>query len=179
MAAPPTFSESELRLLRALLRKKVRFMVVGLSAAALQGAPVVTQDVDLWFEDLADPAISNALREIGAAYVPPFDLNPPMLAGAGAELFDIVLRMDGLMEFAEETANCVELPVGRYRLKVLSLERILASKKAADRPKDRLVIPVLEDIVATTRLAKSGSRRQDKGPEKSRKLGGSRRGSKS
>jgi len=25
-----------------------------LSAAALQDAPVVTQDVDLWFEDLSD-----------------------------------------------------------------------------------------------------------------------------
>ena len=69
MAAPP-LSESELRFLRALLRRKVRFMVVGLSAAALQGAPVVTQDVDLWFEDLSDPRIRDALKEVGAAYVP-------------------------------------------------------------------------------------------------------------
>jgi hypothetical protein len=168
VVAPPAFSQSELRLLRALLRRKVRFMVVGLSAAALQGAPVVTQDVDLWFEDLSDPRISKALREIGAAYVPPFDLNPPMLAGAGAELFDIVLRMDGLKRFAEEIANCLELPFGRYRLKVLSLERILASKKAANRPKDRLVIPVLEDIVATTRLAKLRSRRPKKFSGKNR-----------
>jgi hypothetical protein len=116
VAAPPTFSESELRLLRALLREKVRFMVVGLSAAALQGAPVVTQDVDLWFEDLSDGRISNALREVGAAYVPPFELNPPMFAGAGAELFDIVLRMDGLNSFAKELKNCVEFPIGRQRL---------------------------------------------------------------
>jgi hypothetical protein len=28
--------------------------------AALQGAPVVTQDVDLWFEDLGDPGIREA-----------------------------------------------------------------------------------------------------------------------
>jgi hypothetical protein len=162
VVAPPAFSQSELRLLCALLRRKVRFMVVGLSAAALQGAPVVTQDVDLWFEDLSDPRISKALREIGAAYVPPFDLNPPMLAGAGAELFDIVLRMDGLKRFADEVANCVELRVGQYRLKVLSLERILASKIAANRPKDRLVIPVLEDIVAMTRVVKSRRRRPKK-----------------
>lgn len=155
MAALPTLSQSELRLLRALLRRKVRFMMVGLSAAALQGAPVVTQDVDLWFEDLSDARISDALREIGAAYVPPFDLNPPMLAGAGAELFDIVLRMDGLKHFAEEAKNCIQFPVGRYRLKVLKLERILASKRAANRPKDRLVIPVLEDALATIRRKKS------------------------
>ena len=49
MAVPLPFSESELRLLRVLLKRKVRFMIVGLSAATLQGAPVVTQDVDLWW----------------------------------------------------------------------------------------------------------------------------------
>jgi hypothetical protein len=52
-------------------------MVVGLSAAALQGAPVVTQDVDLWFDDLNDPGIHQALREVGAAYVPPLHLKGP------------------------------------------------------------------------------------------------------
>ncbi len=153
MAAPP-LTKSELRFLRALLRRRVRFMVVGLSAAALQGAPVVTQDVDLWFEDLNDPRLARALRDVGAAYVPPSGLNPPMFALVGTELFDIVLRMSGLLSFAQELSHCVEVPLGRYRLKVLSLERILASKRAANRPKDQLVIPVLEDSLATTTTAR-------------------------
>ncbi len=146
--AVPSLNESELRFLRALLRHKVKFMVVGLSAAALQGAPVVTQDVDLWFEDLTDPGLREALREIGAAYVPPSHLNPPMFAGGDVELFDIVLRMDGIGTFAEELANCVEVPLGRGCLKALRVDRILASKRAANRPKDKLVIPVLEDSLA-------------------------------
>jgi len=37
---------SELSLLASLLRHEIRFMVVGDSAAALQGAPVVTEDVN-------------------------------------------------------------------------------------------------------------------------------------
>lgn len=127
-------------------------MVVGLSAAALQGAPVVTQDVDLWFEDLNDPRIREALREVGAAYVPRSLQNPPMFACGGLELFDIVLRMDGLGPFDEELQHCVEMPVGRSRLKVLSIHRILASKRAANRAKDQLVIPVLEDVVATSNV---------------------------
>ena len=61
MAAPLPFSESELRLLETLLKHKVRFMVVGLSAATLQGAPVVTQDVDLWFEKLGEEKISRSM----------------------------------------------------------------------------------------------------------------------
>lgn len=160
MAAPLPFSRSELRLLRALLKRKVRFMVVGLSAATLQGAPVVTQDVDLWFENPGELKISRALQEVGAAYVPPSNLNPPMLAGAGAELFDVVLRMDGLGTFADELKHCVDVRLGRHNLKVLSLERILASKMAANRAKDRLTIPVLRDALAATQSVKRRSKRQ-------------------
>jgi hypothetical protein len=160
VAAPLPFAENEIRLLTALLRARVRFMVVGLSAATLQGAPVVTQDVDLWFEQLSDLKISQALQTVGAAYVAPSVLNPPMLAGAGAELFDIVLRMDGLGTFVSELKHCVDVPLGRYQLKVLSLDRILVSKLAANRPKDQLTIPVLRDALATTKAIKPPVRKQ-------------------
>ena len=70
MADTQPFSEGERRLLRALLRHKVRFMIVGLSAATLQGAPVVTQDIDLWFENLGEVKMLRALREVGAGYAP-------------------------------------------------------------------------------------------------------------
>jgi len=129
-------------------------MVVGLSAATSQGAPVVTQDVDLWFENLGESKISRALQEVGAAYVPPSAFNPPMLAGTGAELFDIVVRMDGLGTFAQEIKNCIDVSLGRQKLKVLSLKRILASKLAANRPKDKLTIPVLRDALAATQSVK-------------------------
>ena len=154
MAAPLPFTESELRLLLILSKRKVRFMVVGLSAATLQGAPVVTQDVNLWFENVGELKTSRALQEVGAAYVLPSNFNPPMLAGAGAELFDIVIRMDGLGTFADEVKNCVDIPLGRQKLKVLSLERILTSKIAANRPKDKLTIPVLRDALAATQSVK-------------------------
>ena len=166
--AAPSLNASELRFLRALLRRKVRFIVVELSAAALQGAPVVTQDVDLWFEDLNDPRIGEALREVDAAYVPPSILNPPMFAGGGIELFDIVLTMHGLGTFSEEWRNCVDVSLGRHKLKVLRVDRILASKRAANRAKDRLVIPVLEDSLAASQVAaRRGTRKAS--PPKQRK----------
>lgn len=150
--AVPSLNASELRFLRALLSRKVRFMVVGLSTA-LQGAPVVTQDVDLWFENLNDPRIREALREVSAAYAAPTLQNPPMFLGGGVELFDIFLTMHGLGTFADEWRNCVGVALGRQRLKVLRVDRILASKRAANRAKDRLVIPVLEDALAANRVA--------------------------
>ena len=149
MAEVLPLSETELRLLESLLRHKIRFMVVGLSAAALQGAPVVTEDIDLWFDDLSNPKLSQALVKVGAAYIPPFGYNPPMLGGVGSEPFDVVIRMNGLGEFADEWKRALEIKVGKLKLKVLPLERILASKQAANRPKDRRVIPVLQNTIRT------------------------------
>lgn len=149
MAEVLPLSDAELRLLESLLRHKIRFLVVGLSAAALQGAPVVTEDIDLWFDDLSDPKLMQALVSVGAAYIPPFGYNPPMLGGAGSDPFDIAVRMSGLKDFAAEWKHAVEIKVGKLRLKVLPLERILASKQAANRPKDQRVIPVLENTLRT------------------------------
>ena len=164
MAEVLPLSETELRLLGSLLRHKVRFLVVGLSAAALQGAPVVTEDIDLWFEDLSDPRLLQALVKVGAAYIPPLGYNPPMLGGPGSEPFDIALRMNGVDTFAVEWKRALEIEVGRLKLKVLPLERILASKLAANRPKDRLVIPVLQNTLRTLQV-KSNRKTKAKWPK--------------
>ena len=141
------------------MRHKIRFMVVGLSAAALQGAPVVTEDVDLWFDNWGDPKIMRALIKVGAAYIPPFGYNPPMLGGKGSEPFDIAIRMSGLGEFSEEWKSAIKIKVGRVTLKVLPLERILVSKQAANRPKDRRVIPVLQNTLRTLQMKKTKAKK--------------------
>ncbi len=148
MPKPSIFTDNEIRFLRELVKNRVPFMIVDLSAAALQGAPVVTQDVDLWFKDLAHPGIGKALRKVDAAYIPPTGLNPPLFAGDGVDLFDIVLNMDGLEDFDSELKNAVDVPLDRFKVKALSLARILASKQAANREKDRLTLPVLKDAIA-------------------------------
>ena len=77
----------------------------------------------------------------------------PMFVGGGAEFFDIVLSLHGLGTFSEELRNCVDVTLGRHKLKVLRVDRILASKRAANRAKDRLAISALETIFAPVRLA--------------------------
>ncbi len=157
MAAPSIFTEKELAFLRELVRQGVAFMVVGLSAAALQGAPAVTQDIDLWFKDLADPKLKKALERVGGLYIPPTGTTPPMLAGRSVALFDIVITMDGLKDFDRELATSVAIPIGRTKVRVLPLERIIVSKRAANRQQDRLILPVLEAAAAVHRDAR-GSR---------------------
>ena len=151
MAAPSIFTEQEQNFLRELTRQRVDFLIVGLAAAALQGAPAVTQDIDLWFKDLADPGLKEALDRVGGIYVPATFSTPPMLAGKSVALFDIVLNMHGLDAFEKEAANAMEVRLGRAKVKVLPLDRIIVSKRATNREKDRLVLPVLEDALAALR----------------------------
>ena len=148
------FTSKEIAFLRELERHKVEFILVGAAAAALQGAPVVTQDIDLWFEDISDPGIQAALRKSGGIMVPAFGQNPPTFAGNSVKLFDIVLTMHGLMSFAEEKTNSFEVSLGKVKVRVLDLARIIKSKEAARRPKDLLVLPVLRDTLKTLKRKK-------------------------
>ena len=159
MAKNLIFTDKEAQFLRELVRHKVDFMIVGLSAAALQGAPIVTQDVDLWFRDLADPGIKKALKKVKASYISPVETNPPMFVGTAVKLFDIVLHMHGLGPFEKEIIHCLRIPLGRQKVPVLSLDRIIKSKKATGRQKDKLVLPVLADTLTVIKeRAKKGQK---------------------
>jgi len=148
------FGEKEFEFLRELVRRNVDFMIVGLSAAALQGAPVVTQDIDLWFRKLPDTGLEEALRGVGGIYVPSSGSNPPVFAGRGVELFDIVTHMHGIGEFEDEVENTINVPLGRIKVMVLKLERVIESKRATGREKDRRVLKVLSDALKTIREQK-------------------------
>ena len=66
MAELPLFGDREIAFLAALRSARIKFLVVGLSAAALQGAPVVTRDVDLWVSDVGSEKFLAALKRFGA-----------------------------------------------------------------------------------------------------------------
>ncbi len=154
MAKDLIFGKAEAEFLRELVRQDVDFMIVGLSAAALQGAPVVTQDIDLWFRELDHPGIRRALEKVNGIYIPPTGSTPPMFGGDAVNLFDIVSHMHGLRSFGHEKRHAIDVPLGRFKVKVLGLERIIKSKRATGRQKDKLVLPVLSDTLKAIGEAK-------------------------
>ena len=160
MAKPSIFTDREAAFLRELVRQKVDFLIVGLSAATLQGAPAVTQDIDLWFRDLGQPGLRKALEKVGGAFVPATAYTPPRLAGDAVALFDIVIHMHGLRSFAEEAAEALLVSLGGVRIKVLPLKRIIASKEALNRPKDQRVLAVLRDAALLARSQRPKRRRR-------------------
>ncbi len=135
---------AERALLQALNQRRVRYLVIGLGAAVLQGAPVVTQDLDLWFERLGDDALHQAARDAGGFWIAPFGIYPPGIGGEGLDRIDVVLTANGLDDFDSEYRRAIEHTVDGIEIKVLPLERIIVSKRAANRPKDLAVIPALE-----------------------------------
>jgi hypothetical protein len=142
-------SGAELEFLRELVRLKSRFIVVGVSAAVLQGADTVTQDLDLWFSSLGDPAIVRAAEAAGGVFVT--RSNPPMIAGDGFDRIDLVVRCDGLESFDIEYERALDLAVTDFSVKILPLERIIASKTAAGRPKDKAVLEALRAALVGSR----------------------------
>lgn len=143
-------SSGEQALIRGLMDRGVRFMVVGMSAALLQGARGATEDIDLWFENTQDPAIADAVRAAGGIWISgSFGMGPPRIGGdALSERFDVVTTMTGLGRFADELKHVRYELVDGIRLPVLSLRRIVVSKRATDREKDRAVLPTLLDALA-------------------------------
>ena len=125
-------------------------MIVGMSGALLQGARGATEDIDLWFEDLTDARTAAAVRRAGGIWVSgALGMGPPRIGGDElSERFDVVTSMSGLGTFAEESAHARYEEVDGLKLPVLALARIVASKRAANREKDRAVLPSLLDALA-------------------------------
>jgi hypothetical protein len=135
---------AERALLLALNERGVRYLVIGLGAAVLQGAPVSTQDLDLWFESPGDEHVRDAVRQAGGFWVPAFGLQPPGLGGDGLDRVDTVLTAHGLEDFSSEYASALEVVVDGVPVKVLPLERVIASKRSLKRPKDLAALAALE-----------------------------------
>lgn len=139
-------SEGERKFLEALNELGVRYLLVGMSAALLQGARGSTEDLDLWFERLTDSHIGEAARRVGGVWVT--RSQPPLLGGGDlGERWDVVTHMDGLPDFSAEYALAKTYEVDGVPVTVLPLERILASKRAANRPKDQAAIYQIESTL--------------------------------
>ena len=145
-----TLTTAERRLLAELDARGVRYLIVGMSAALLQGARGSTEDIDLWFEDATDPRIAAAVRAAGGIWISgSFGMGPPRIGGEELSArFDVVLHMSGLDAFDLEYTSRRYEEVDGVRLPVLPLARILHSKKCAARPKDLAAAPALEVALA-------------------------------
>lgn len=136
----------EIEFLRQLSLIGARFMLVGMTAAILQGADTSTRDIDLWVSGRSGERLAEAAKVVGGFYV--WRANPPFLEGAELARIDLVSHMSGLARFEEEYRDAIDCRIGDFSIKLLPLERIIESKRVADRAKDRAALPALLAILA-------------------------------
>ncbi len=71
-------------------------------------------------------------------------MQPPALGGPGLDRIDVILSAHGLDSFDLEYERALERTIDDIPVRVLPLERVILSKQATNRPKDRASLPALE-----------------------------------
>ena len=136
-------------LLEALRSAKIRFLIVGMTSAVLQGAPCATVDTDIW----VDLPVRQYVRILAIAE----RLGASILSGSVIGLrddhrIDFIYRIDGLASFATEWKRAVSLEWTGVKVKVLPLDRLIRTKEPSGRPKDMIHLSVLRDFLASAKL---------------------------
>jgi hypothetical protein len=160
----PNFLET---IVLRLVQAQVEFVIVGGVSAVLQGASIVTRDLDLCYR--RTPA--NLTRLVAALAplhprprgFPPelpfvFDERTLQLGSnftleIGDEALDLLGDMSAIGGYEQIIGEAEEMPLAGCRVKVLSLTQLIATKEAAGRPKDLAVLPELR---ATLELKQRG-----------------------
>ena len=151
MDAAPILSQ----IAELLARHGLEVVMIGNAAAALQGAPVTTIDIDFLFRKT--PANLKKLKAIAAEleavilapYYPVSGLFRVSRDTDSLQL-DFMSVVDGVRSFEGLRKRAMPVPFGGSRILVAALADIIKSKRAAGRPRDLAVLEVLEKTLEQT-----------------------------
>jgi hypothetical protein len=159
--------------IRLVSQFHIECVLVGGFAAIIHGASIRTRDLDICYSRNQTnlTKVVKALRSVNA-----------LLRGAPRDIsfildeetlhrglnftfetdigdFDLFGEIQGVGDFAECLLNSEEVEIFGTRHLVLSLDKLIAAKRSAGRPKDLLVLPELEAIRRHLRIGKPGMRK--------------------
>ncbi len=142
-----SFEEQQLvALARAATAVGLDYVVIGNASAALQGAPIMTQDIDLFVRDTKrnQEKIAQLAVQLRGTCDQPFLPTSNMFRIRTADaIVDCVLRLSSGQRFESVRSRAVEIELGSHKLRVAALADVIAQKEAAGRDKDRAVLPIL------------------------------------
>ncbi len=141
-----------------MVRRRVRFVIIGGFAGQLHGSSSLTGDLDVCYERDEENLgrMAAALGDIqasprGAPRDVPFLLDAATLRAGdrftldtSAGALDILGHPDGIPGGYEELEGAAEeFDIGPSRVKVASIDDLIRMKRAAGRPKDLIEVEVL------------------------------------
>lgn len=131
---------------------EVRYMIAGAYAMSKVGYSRSTYDIDLWIEKTEENSkkVINVLGEFGVPFkTEPNDFLAPnsvIQIGIEPNRIDILTDIDGLT-FSEAWENRDLASFGDIETPVLEINDLIKNKKASNRPKDRLDLVQLEELL--------------------------------
>jgi predicted nucleotidyltransferase len=163
-------------IVRRLTEARVEFVIVGGVSGVLQGAPIVTVDLDLCYHRTSGniARLASALAPLGARLrgLPPdlpfvFDeraltMGTNFTLNIGDEDLDLLGEMAGIGGYEQIIGQALEMAIEGVTVKVLPLAQLIITKEAAGRAKDLAVLPILK---ATLELRQAQGRAQQMPPE--------------
>lgn len=150
-------------ILEALIRADVKFVVIGMLAATLQGSPMRTDDIDICPE--ASPvnleALAGVLEELGAKEWDPRkgeevdrDWSAELLQADQLWIlrtdhgpFDLLFRPKGTEGYRDLVQDAVFIGLGDLQVPAASLRAIIRMKESAGREKDLMQLPSLRRLL--------------------------------
>jgi hypothetical protein len=141
------------RFLAALEAEEIRYVLIGMSAAIVQGVMGMTLDVDLWIDLPARQylRLQNLARQQGGV------MGAPTVAYlADGTPVNFVFEVHGLGPFAREFRYAKKLSFQGHATPVLDLARILKSKESIRRDKDLPHITQIKALLKCRRQQTAG-----------------------
>lgn len=137
-------------MLQCLLEENVRFLLVGAYALAVHGFPRATKDIDffVWATPQNAASLMRALEKFGA---PLHDISATDFSSEGIVFqignsprrIDLITGISGV-EFEQAYANRIAISIEGMEVPVISLEDLIANKRASGRTQDLADVEKLE-----------------------------------
>jgi predicted nucleotidyltransferase len=147
-------NEDYKEMLQCLLEENVRFLLVGAYAVAVYGYPRATKDIDIFVRAAPENASSlmKALARFGAPLsgVSESDFSTEGIVfqiGNSPRRIDILTRISGV-EFERAYANRKTISVAGMDVPIISLEDLIANKRATGRTQDLADVEKLQSVSA-------------------------------
>ncbi len=153
MDLPPDFSD----LLAELARAGAEAVVVGGYAVAFHARPRATKDIDLVLRPTREnlERAARALSEFGApenvvSAIQTMGDSDIVYLGQPPLRIDFLRQIDGV-DTDTLFARAVQATWGEHTVRIISLDDLVANKRAAGRPQDLLDVALLERVRARKR----------------------------
>ena len=150
-------------LARILQQSGLEAVLIGNAAAALQGAPVTTLDIDFLFPKTPNNVakLKSVAKTLGAVvmrpYYPASDLFWVVRDDDGLQV-DFMGTIHGIKSFESLRSRAWRMDFDGSVLLVADLADVVRSKRAAGRARDRAVLEILEKTLDEKRKASEAAK---------------------